>query len=74
MSVDSVGNLYVTDWGKKLVDEFDSTGTFVRSFPAPRAHPGYFTEGNGGAAVDPTNGHVLISEGSYDLGNRTKAR
>jgi hypothetical protein len=66
VSVDSAGNLYVTDWVKKVVDEFDSTGTFIRSFPAPRAHPGYFTEGNGGAAVDPTNGHLLISEGSYD--------
>ena len=48
-----------------MIDEFDSTGTFLRSFPSPLAHPGYFTEGYGGAAIDPTNGNVLISEGSY---------
>ena len=66
VAVDSVGNLYVTDWGKKVIDEFDSTGTFVRSFPSPLAHPGYFTEGLGGVAIDPTNGNVLISEGSYE--------
>ena len=66
VAVDSVGNLYVTDWGKKVIDEFDSTGTFIRSFPSPLAHPGYFTEGLGGVAIDPTNGNVLISEGSYN--------
>ena len=66
VAVDSVGNLYVTDWGKKVIDEFDSTGTFVRSFPSPLAHPGYFTEGLGGVAIDPTNGNVLISEGNYE--------
>ena len=62
--VDTKGNLYVTDVGKKVVDEFDSTGTFVRAFPAPRAEQGY--PGVGGAGVDPTNGNVLIDESIYN--------
>jgi hypothetical protein len=58
VTVDLSGNLYVTDVGKHLVDEFESSGTFVRSFPAPGSAAGF--PGTGGVAVDPTNGNVLI--------------
>ena len=64
VAVDNDGNVYVTDVGKKVVDEFDSTGTFVHAFPAPQASQGY--PGIGGAGVDPTNGNVLIDEGGYN--------
>ncbi len=58
VAVDSDGNLYVTDVGNHLVDEFDPTGTFIRSFPAPGSAAGF--PGTGGVAVDPTNGNVLV--------------
>ncbi len=53
-AVDGNGNLYVADVGKEVVDEFDSTGTFVRSFPH-----------SGGVAVDPTDENVLIAGGEH---------
>ncbi len=65
VAVDKLGNVYVTDWGKEEIDEFDSTGTFLRSFPSPRAH-GSLDPTTGPVAVDPTNGNVLISEGGYN--------
>ena len=52
ITVDSNGNIYVTDAGNGVVDEFDSTGTFLRTFP-----------NTGGVGVDPTNGNVVISGG-----------
>lgn len=63
VAVDSNGNIYVTDAGKGVIDEFDSTGTFLRTFP-----------GSAGVGVDPTNGNVLVAAGGvteeYDsLGN-----
>ena len=58
VSVDSNGNLYVTDAGKGVIDEFDSTGTFLRAFSA-NVRSGY--PGSGGVAIDPTNGNVLIT-------------
>ena len=69
VSVDNKGNIYVTDVGKKVIDEFDSTGTFVRDFPAPGAQQGY--PGFGGAGVDPTNGNVLIDEANYNSETNT---
>ncbi len=65
VAVDTLGNIYVTDWGKQLVDEFDSSGTFLRSFPSPRAR-GSLNPTTGGVAIDPTNGNVLISEANYN--------
>jgi hypothetical protein len=62
ITVDSSGNIYVTDTYYGVVDEFDSTGTFVRTFPAPQASDG--NPGTGGVGVDPTNGNVLITGGS----------
>ena len=64
VTVDSLGNLYVTDIGKGVVDEFDSTGAYLRSFPAPRSSGEY--GGPGGVGVDPTNGNVLITESGYN--------
>jgi hypothetical protein len=64
IAVDAEGNLYVTDTDNGVVDEFDSTGTFVRTFPAPQSSPG--NPGEGGVAVDPTNGNVLITGDGVD--------
>ena len=68
ITVDNNGNIYVTDGEKGVVDEFESTGLFLRTFPDPsalsdaeRSFPG-----SGGVGVDPTNGNVLIT------GNFTK--
>ena len=65
ISVDSDGNLYVSDTGNHVIDEFNSTGTFVQAFPAPNISGGY--PGAAGMAVDPTNGNVMISEGGNGL-------
>jgi hypothetical protein len=62
VSVDGNGDLFATDTGKGVVDEFDSTGTFLRTFPAPSASGGYYSP-PGGVGVDPTNGNVVITEG-----------
>ena len=55
IEVDSNGNLYVVDGGKGVVDEFDSSGTFVRSFPTA-----------GPVAIDPTDDNVLIGNQEFD--------
>ena len=46
------GDLLVYDAGRGVVDEFDSSGTFLRSLPG------------GVPAADPTNGDILIGNGS----------
>ena len=58
VGVDSSGNIFVTDTGKHLVDEFDSTGTFVRALSVS---VGGGVPGAGGVAGDPTNGDILIT-------------
>jgi hypothetical protein len=50
-AVDPNGDLFVFDIGQNVVDEFASTGIFLRTFPS-----------GGIPATDPTNGNVLISE------------
>jgi len=60
VSVDSDGNVYVTDTEEGVVDEFESSGLFLRSFKTPNVRAGY--PGAGGVAVDPTNGNVLVTE------------
>ena len=55
VTVDSNGNIYVADVGQGVIDEFDSTGTFVRKFSA-----------SGTVAVDPTSGNVLIGNDEFD--------
>jgi NHL repeat len=56
VAVDGDGDIYVADSNLAVVDRFDSSGTFVRSyasadFTAIRA-----------VAVDPTNGNVLVGD------------
>ena len=63
LTVDELGNIYATDTQKNVVDEFTSTGEFLRSFPAPAAN--FENPDRGGVGVDPTNGDVLITEGSF---------
>ena len=57
IAVDTTGNIYVVDTGENVVDEFDSSGTFVRSFNGAGA-PGEFSPAAVG--IDPTNGNLLI--------------
>ena len=64
ITVDSLGNIYVVDQQKGVVDEFDSSGTFVQAFTGFGA-PGGFTVPESehvpdAVAVDPTDGNVLI--------------
>ncbi len=64
VAVDAQGNLYVSDTGEGVVDEFDSTGTFLRTFPGTGG-PNNFR--STGLAVDPTNGNVIMGNGrEYD--------
>ena len=64
LTVDELGNIYATDAQKNVVDEFASTGEFLRSFPAPAAN--FENPDRGGVGVDPTNGDVLITEGGFN--------
>jgi DNA-binding beta-propeller fold protein YncE len=59
IAVDASGDIYVLDEGNNVVDEFDSTGTFVRAFTGAGSPEGF--SGITGIAVDPTNGNVLVS-------------
>ncbi len=54
-AVDSNGDLFVFDTGNNVVDEFASSGTFLRTFPG------------GVPATDPTNGNVLIRSDYYHI-------
>jgi hypothetical protein len=63
IAVDDDGNIFVVDVNAKVVNEFDSTGTFLRTFPDPEAISG-LNPVMGGVGVDPTNGNVLIQGGS----------
>ena len=55
IAVDGEGNLYVNDTGKGVIDEFDSSGTFLRTFPT-----------TGPVAIDPLNGNVVIGYEEFD--------
>lgn len=60
VAVDASGNVYAVDQGNAEVDEFDSTGTFVRAFTG--------TFGSiSSVAVDPTNGDVLIGDSTQNV-------
>ena len=62
ITVDNSGNIYVVDQSRSVVDEFDSSGTFVREFDGSGA-PGGFSTNLSGVAVDPTTGNVLVADG-----------
>jgi len=62
VAVDNNGNLYVTDIAKQVVDEFDSTGTFIRELSCSGCSNSY-PVGSGGVGVDPTNGNIIIGTG-----------
>jgi DNA-binding beta-propeller fold protein YncE len=55
VAVDTAGNVYLLDLDLKEVDEFDATGTFIRTFTGSFEDPT-------AVAIDPTNGHVLIGD------------
>ena len=68
VAVDSQGNIYVTDWGEQVVDEFDSTGTFLRTFPDPSAEQGY--PGSGRRRRRPDQRQRPDRESVYNKGRR----
>jgi hypothetical protein len=55
IATDSAGDFYVSDNGKGVVDEFDASGTFLRTFAT-----------GGSIAADPTNGNVVIGNKEFD--------
>jgi hypothetical protein len=65
LAVDTDGNIYVVDQGNQVVYEFDSSGTFMRTFDGSGA-PGEFTPS--AVAVDPTNDNVLIEVENVSTG------
>ncbi len=62
VAADNNGNIYVTDVEKQVIDEFDSTGTFIRTLPCEGCSDGY-PVGSGGVSVDPTNENIIIGTG-----------
>ena len=65
ITVDSKGNIYVVEEQKSVVDEFKSTGEFIREFTGAGA-PGGFGRLRG-VAVDPTNGDLLVVNEGNDM-------
>ncbi len=61
VATDPSGNVYVLDQSHRAVDEFDSSGTFVRAFDGSGA-PVSFSSNLSGVAVDPTNGNLLVAD------------
>lgn len=59
VAVDASGNIYVVDQGTSEVDEYDSTGVFVRAFTAGSSTTFSLLTT---VAIDPTNGDVLIGD------------
>lgn len=74
IAVDNHGDLYVVDQSNRVVDEFNSSGVFIRAF-GEAGLPHNFGEGTApgsrdaltGVAVDPTDGHVLVVDSSNDV-------
>ncbi len=73
ITVDSEGNIWVINRERREIDEFDSTGVFIRRINAetttiPAAETPMGPKGFGsypgltGVAVDPTTGNVLVSD------------
>jgi len=63
VAVGSNGNLFVTDVFYQVIDEFDSSGTFLRALPCSGCSGGY-PVGSGAAAEDPNNGNIVVGDGS----------
>ncbi len=66
ITTDAAGNIYVVAKGGSVVDEFDSSGTFVQTFEGTGV-PGGFSGSLAGLAVDPTSGNVLIADAGHDV-------
>ncbi len=66
VSTDNEGNIYVVDKGRKVIDEFDPSGEFVREFTGAGV-PGGFSGNLTGVAVDPTNGSVFVVDSGNDV-------
>lgn len=61
----SDGNIYVTDYGNRRVDEFSPTGTYISSFGGSGTGNGKF-EGVYGIATDPTTGNLYVGDSVED--------
>ena len=71
LTVDSLGNIYVLDSYQKRIAEFKSSGEFVQEFTGAEV-PGGFGKpqgflSDGGIAVDPTNGNLLVVDRERSL-------
>ena len=66
ITVDSLGNIYVTDYGHNVIDEFAATGALVKEFTGSGV-PGTFGPYLRGIAVDPTNGDVLVVDATNNV-------
>ena len=67
LAVDAEGNIYVVDEHKNVVDEFESSGRFIRAFTgAGGAGEPSFSDVTG-VAVDPTNRNVLVVDSGSDV-------
>ena len=64
IATDVQGDIYVYDASNNVIDEFDSTGTFVREFTGTELPGGFGGEVNA-IAIDPTNGNLLAGARSY---------
>ncbi|MBT2557204.1 IPT/TIG domain-containing protein [Hymenobacter sp. ISL-91] len=60
LGVDAAGNLYVLDYQKSSVDQFDPAGQLVRQFNLVGAAPAAYTRLNG-LAVDPA-GNLYVAD------------
>ena len=72
ITVDSSGNLWVTDQEKREVDEFGPDGIFIQRItgagaPTPKGLSFGAFQGLAGVAVDPTNGNVLVADRGNDV-------
>jgi len=61
----SGGNVYVTDYGNRRVDEFSSSGTYISKFGGGGTGNGKF-EGVYGIATDPTSGDLYVGDSVED--------
>jgi hypothetical protein len=76
ITVDSDGNVWVTDdpqgdgsvHNPAEIDEFDSSGIFVRRLTAASSGlPTTLGPNLGGVAVDPTNGDILVTDRTHSV-------
>lgn len=71
VAIDPSGNVYVTDFGARIVDKFDSSGSFISGNSGPNSpfltfvgRPGGVAVDNSASALDAGAGDIYITEAS----------